>query len=119
MSLPPRILVRYGTPVLFVALALLATFLLWPLIKPQASPLFLTAIIISAWRGGKGPGLLEGRSADQARPSRACTGGRGKLFLRGLAAYHRDGRVSEMIEQDRSVASVSQFAEEGAINVAA
>lgn len=58
MKLRPRILVRYGTPVVFVALALLATLLLWPLIKPQASPLFLTAIIISAWRGGKGPGSL-------------------------------------------------------------
>jgi hypothetical protein len=41
-----------------------------------------------------------------------------ELFLRGLAAYHRDGRVSEVVEQDRNV-SVSQFAEEGAINVAA
>ena len=51
-------LVRYGTAVLCVTLALLATLLLWPLIKPQASPLFLAAIIISAWRGGKGPGML-------------------------------------------------------------
>jgi len=58
MNQSPPILVRYGSPVLFVALALLATLLLWPLIKPQASPLFLAAIIVSAWRGGKGPGSL-------------------------------------------------------------
>jgi signal transduction histidine kinase len=32
--------------------------LLWPVIKPFAMPLFLTAIVISAWQGGKGPGLV-------------------------------------------------------------
>jgi signal transduction histidine kinase len=52
------VLLRYGTPVLTVGVALLSTLVLWPLIKPQASPLFLAAIIVSAWRGGKGPGLL-------------------------------------------------------------
>ena len=40
-----------------------------------------------------------------------------ELFFRGLAAYHRDGRVSEAAEHDRSV--VSQFTEEGAIEFAA
>jgi len=42
-----------------------------------------------------------------------------ELFLRGLAAYHRDGRVSEMAEHDRSVPTVHQFAAEGAVEVAA
>ncbi len=42
-----------------------------------------------------------------------------ELFLRGLAAYHRDGRVSEMAEHDRSVPAVRQFAAEGAVEVAA
>src|SRR2546430_16955521 len=58
LKLRSGILIRYGTPVLAVTLALLVTSLLWPLIKPQASPLFLAAIIISSWRGGKGPGFL-------------------------------------------------------------
>jgi len=58
LNLRSGVLVRYGTPVLSVTVALLVTLLLWPLIKPQASPLFLAAIIVSAWRGGKGPGLL-------------------------------------------------------------
>ena len=42
-----------------------------------------------------------------------------ELFLRGLAAYHRDGRVSEVDELDRTLASVSSFAEDGAVEVAA
>ena len=43
-----------------------------------------------------------------------------ELFLRGLAAYHRDGRVSEIVEHDRgSLTSVSQFAEDVAVEVAA
>ena len=58
MRLTTTTLMRYGTSVLSVALALLATLLVWPLVKPMASPLFLAAIVISAWRGGKGPGLL-------------------------------------------------------------
>jgi signal transduction histidine kinase len=51
-------LLPYGTAVLVVALALLITALIWPLIKPLASPLFLAAIMIAAWRGGRGAGLL-------------------------------------------------------------
>lgn len=58
LNLRSAILIRYSTPVLSVTLAALVTSLLWPLIKPQASPLFLAAIIISSWRGGKGPGFL-------------------------------------------------------------
>ena len=58
LNLRSGALVRYGTAVLSVTLAALATSLIWPLINPQASPLFLAAIIISSWRGGKGPGLV-------------------------------------------------------------
>jgi|GEM_PF-3613551 len=42
-----------------------------------------------------------------------------ELFMRGLAAYHRDGKVTEGAAHDRDVASISQFATEGAIDVAA
>jgi hypothetical protein len=42
-----------------------------------------------------------------------------ELFLRGLAAYHRDGRLSEIAEHDRSVTTVRQFTAEGAVEVAA
>ena len=51
-------LIRYGTGVLLPWMALLVALLLWPVIKPFAMPLFLTAIVISAWQGGKGPGLI-------------------------------------------------------------
>jgi signal transduction histidine kinase len=50
--------IRYGTGALSPGVALLAALLLWPVIKPFAMPLFLTAIVISAWQGGKGPGLV-------------------------------------------------------------
>jgi hypothetical protein len=42
-----------------------------------------------------------------------------ELFMRGLAAYHRDGRVSEAGGNDRAAPSIQQFPVEGAINVAA
>lgn len=42
-----------------------------------------------------------------------------ELFLRGLAAYHRDGRVSECGGHDRGLANVSHFVEEGVVDVAA
>jgi len=51
-------LIRYATAALSVTLALLVTVVMWPLVKPMASPLFLAAIVISAWIGGKGPGAL-------------------------------------------------------------
>jgi signal transduction histidine kinase len=58
MKTPRSFLIRYGTGALSPALALLLALLLWPVIKPFAMPLFLTAIVISAWQGGKGPGLV-------------------------------------------------------------
>ncbi len=51
-------LFRYGVPLLSTLCALLATTLLWPLIAPAADPLFLAAVMFSAWSGGLGPGLL-------------------------------------------------------------
>lgn len=60
--------VRYGTAVLLVLGALLLTLSIWSLVKPLASPLFLAAIIIAAWRNGFGPGvsatLLSGITID-------------------------------------------------------
>src|SRR2546428_6562868 len=57
VSLPASV-VRYGGAVLSVALALLITLVMWPLVRPTSSPLFLVAIVITAWLGGRGPGFL-------------------------------------------------------------
>ncbi len=52
-----RLLLDYAAAVVLVALAVLVTRLLPPLqIAPSA--LFFAAVMISAWRGGLGPGLL-------------------------------------------------------------
>lgn len=51
-------LARYGTGFASVAAAMLITLLLWPLVRPMSTPLFLAAIVITARRYGKGPGLL-------------------------------------------------------------
>lgn len=49
---------QYGISVLVFGVALLLTHLLWPLIEPSASTLFFAAIMIAAFYGGLGPGLL-------------------------------------------------------------
>jgi signal transduction histidine kinase len=49
---------RYGLSVVTVGVALLLTLLLWRWIAPQATPLFLAAIAVTAWRGGALPSLL-------------------------------------------------------------
>ena len=49
---------QYGVSVVFFSLALLLTHLLWPLIEPSASTLFFAAIMLAAFYGGLGPGLL-------------------------------------------------------------
>ncbi|MDQ3687545.1 MAG: DUF4118 domain-containing protein, partial [Acidobacteriota bacterium] len=49
---------RYMVAVWTVGLAFAATLLLSPLVQPGVSPLFLLAVMISAWRGGLGAGLL-------------------------------------------------------------
>lgn len=49
---------RYLVAVWTVGLAFAATLLMSPLVPPGISPLFLLAVMISAWRGGLGAGLL-------------------------------------------------------------
>jgi PAS domain S-box-containing protein len=49
---------RHMIAVLAVASALILTFLLGTTIIPQPTELFLVAVMISAWCGGLGPGLL-------------------------------------------------------------
>ncbi len=50
--------IRYGTAVLLVALALGLTLLIWVFIKSFASPLFLLAIVVIAWKSGMRPGIF-------------------------------------------------------------
>lgn len=52
------LLLYYGGAIATVALALLLTSLLWPLIEPTSFPLFFAAVMLSTWYGGLGPGLL-------------------------------------------------------------
>lgn len=49
---------RYGLSVGIFGLALLLTQLLWPLIAPSGTMLFFAAIMVAAYYGGLGPGLL-------------------------------------------------------------
>lgn len=49
---------RYALSVATVGAALLLTLFLWRWIAPQATPLFLAAIAVTAWRGGLLPSLL-------------------------------------------------------------
>jgi signal transduction histidine kinase len=49
---------RYGLGVATVGAALLLTLLLWRWIAPQATPLFLAAVAVTAWRAGVLPSLL-------------------------------------------------------------
>ena len=49
---------RYMVAVWTVGLAFAATLAMSPLMEPGVSPLFLLAVVISAWRGGLGAGLL-------------------------------------------------------------
>lgn len=52
------LLLHYGAAVLADVLALSLTLLLWPLIEPAITPFFFVAVMVSAWYGGLGPGLL-------------------------------------------------------------
>ncbi len=56
-------LLRYGCAVATVGLASLAVQTLWPLIQPALTAPFFGAVMISAWYGGFGPGLLATVSA--------------------------------------------------------
>lgn len=49
---------QYGAAVLVSGMALLLTQLLWPWIAPAATTLFYAAVMIAAFYGGLGPGLL-------------------------------------------------------------
>jgi signal transduction histidine kinase len=49
---------RYLVAAWSVAVAFLLTLLLSPFVPPGVSPLFLAAVMLSAWRGGLGPGLV-------------------------------------------------------------
>jgi len=49
---------RYAVAIVTVALALALTSLLGPSLDPEVSSLFLAAVMVSAWYGGLGPGLL-------------------------------------------------------------
>ena len=51
-------ILRYGTSVLALLLAGFGTLLIWPLVKPTSTPLFLAAIVITAWRAGLGPAIV-------------------------------------------------------------
>ncbi|MBN3922118.1 PAS domain S-box protein [Nostoc sp. NMS4] len=51
-------LLRYGVALLSVALALRTTLLLNPYLTPTPAALFFAAVMVSAWYGGLGPGLL-------------------------------------------------------------
>ena len=50
--------IRYGTAILLVGAALGLTLLIWVFIKSFASPLFLLAIMITAWKRGLQAGIL-------------------------------------------------------------
>ncbi|MDZ8263843.1 PAS domain S-box protein [Nostoc sp. ChiQUE01b] len=51
-------LLHYGVAFLSVVLALWATLLLNPYLTPTPAALFFAAVMVSAWYGGLGPGLL-------------------------------------------------------------
>jgi K+-sensing histidine kinase KdpD len=48
----------YGTALLLILGALVLTLLIWSLVQPLATPLFLAAIIISAWKKGFRAGIF-------------------------------------------------------------
>ncbi len=52
------LVIRYGTAALLTLAALVLTLLIWSLVKSLASPLFLAAISISAWKKGFGAGIF-------------------------------------------------------------
>src|SRR5438552_17862548 len=49
---------RYGAALAATTVAYGASLVLWPLIDPNAFALFCAAVMVSAWYGGLGPGLL-------------------------------------------------------------
>src|SRR5262245_47331766 len=57
-SYPRPLLLRYGVAIATAALALLLALLLQSAIEQSVFPLFLAAVMFSAWYGGLGPGLV-------------------------------------------------------------
>jgi K+-sensing histidine kinase KdpD len=57
----------YTVSVLAAAAAFLISHAVSPAIEPIRSPLFLAAIVIAAWYGGLGPGLLAAATAAVAK----------------------------------------------------
>lgn len=53
-----RLLLQYGVSLLAFGLALLLTHLLWPVLEPSGATLFFAAIMVAAFYGGFGPGLI-------------------------------------------------------------
>lgn len=53
-----RLLLQYGVSLLAFSTALLLTHLLWPVLEPSGATLFFAAIMVAAFYGGLGPGLL-------------------------------------------------------------
>jgi K+-sensing histidine kinase KdpD len=53
-----KIFIDYAVAVAAVTIAFGLTFFLWIFIEPEAAPLFLAAVAITAWRGGIYPSLL-------------------------------------------------------------
>lgn len=53
-----RLLLQYGVSLLAFGLALQLTHLLWPVLEPSGATLFFAAIMVAAFYGGLGPGLL-------------------------------------------------------------
>ena len=53
-----KIFIVYTVAVVAAAAAFGLTIFLWNFIEPQATPLFLAAVAVAAWRGGIYPGLL-------------------------------------------------------------
>jgi signal transduction histidine kinase len=53
-----RLVRAYTVAAAVVVTAFLIARLVWPLIEPTPSPLFLAAAVVSAWYGGLGPGLF-------------------------------------------------------------
>jgi len=51
-------LLSYGIAVLSVIAAVMLTWSLWPLMQRSLFLFFLLAVMLSAWRGGHGPGLV-------------------------------------------------------------
>ena len=49
---------RYAVAILLVAISLVVTLLMWRLVQAPPTPLFLVAIIITAWFVGRGPAIL-------------------------------------------------------------